>query len=248
MKTHTVEGERMLQQVGGLLADVGVVVRASHERWDGGGYPDGLARRGDPARRAHRLGLRRLQRDDHRPLLPQGAPLSSAVGELRRRAGTQFDPAVVDALVALVTEAGRPLPSPATRGWQLTRGAPSRRAAGSCACARAAPGRSRRRARELRLGRVVGERPVRSIAVDSAVRRPELDTIARFAAALRASPAALRARDSRQPSRSRLQVGLVARPGDAYELRDSAGRQSWSAPPRRRLPSEIAARNAPAAQ
>src|SRR3712207_1777442 len=42
MKTHTVEGERMLAQVGGLLADVGVVVRASHERWDGGGYPDGL--------------------------------------------------------------------------------------------------------------------------------------------------------------------------------------------------------------
>ena len=43
MKTHTVEGERMLQQVGGLLSSVGVVVRASHERWDGGGYPDGLA-------------------------------------------------------------------------------------------------------------------------------------------------------------------------------------------------------------
>ena len=43
MKTHTVEGERMLDQVGGLLASVGLVVRASHERWDGGGYPDGLA-------------------------------------------------------------------------------------------------------------------------------------------------------------------------------------------------------------
>ena len=43
MKTHTVEGERMLQQVGGLLSSVGRVVRASHERWDGGGYPDGLA-------------------------------------------------------------------------------------------------------------------------------------------------------------------------------------------------------------
>ena len=42
MRTHTVEGERMLQQVGGLLSSVGVVVRASHERWDGGGYPDGL--------------------------------------------------------------------------------------------------------------------------------------------------------------------------------------------------------------
>ena len=43
MKTHTVEGQKMLERVGGVLARVGVVVRASHERWDGGGYPDGLA-------------------------------------------------------------------------------------------------------------------------------------------------------------------------------------------------------------
>ena len=43
MKTHTIEGQRMLERVGGLLARVGVVVRASHERYDGGGYPDGLA-------------------------------------------------------------------------------------------------------------------------------------------------------------------------------------------------------------
>ena len=42
MRTHTLEGERMLQRVGGLLASVGTVVRASHERWDGRGYPDGL--------------------------------------------------------------------------------------------------------------------------------------------------------------------------------------------------------------
>ena len=33
----------MLDRVGGSLQDVGAVVRASHERWDGGGYPDGLA-------------------------------------------------------------------------------------------------------------------------------------------------------------------------------------------------------------
>jgi putative nucleotidyltransferase with HDIG domain len=45
MKTHTIEGQKMLERVGGALARVGVVVRASHERWDGGGYPDGLAGR-----------------------------------------------------------------------------------------------------------------------------------------------------------------------------------------------------------
>jgi HD-GYP domain-containing protein (c-di-GMP phosphodiesterase class II) len=43
MRRHTIEGQRMLESVGGVLTDVGVIVRASHERYDGGGYPDGLA-------------------------------------------------------------------------------------------------------------------------------------------------------------------------------------------------------------
>ncbi len=72
MKTHTIEGQRMLDRVGGLLGSVGLVVRASHERFDGAGYPDGLAGEDDPARVADRGRLRRLQRDDHDPLVPQG--------------------------------------------------------------------------------------------------------------------------------------------------------------------------------
>jgi HD-GYP domain-containing protein (c-di-GMP phosphodiesterase class II) len=40
---HTIEGERMLCRVGGLLGEVGLIIRSCHERWDGGGYPDGLA-------------------------------------------------------------------------------------------------------------------------------------------------------------------------------------------------------------
>jgi hypothetical protein len=43
IETHTLQGERMLAQVGGLLGEVGTIVRWCHERWDGGGYPDGLA-------------------------------------------------------------------------------------------------------------------------------------------------------------------------------------------------------------
>jgi HD-GYP domain-containing protein (c-di-GMP phosphodiesterase class II) len=42
MKTHTVEGERFLSQVGGILGNVGRIVRSCHEDWDGTGYPDGL--------------------------------------------------------------------------------------------------------------------------------------------------------------------------------------------------------------
>jgi HD-GYP domain-containing protein (c-di-GMP phosphodiesterase class II) len=43
METHTLEGQRMLDQIGGLMSEIGAVVRWSHERWDGGGYPDGIA-------------------------------------------------------------------------------------------------------------------------------------------------------------------------------------------------------------
>jgi putative nucleotidyltransferase with HDIG domain len=111
MKTHTVEGERMLQQVGGLLSTVGVVVRASHERWDGGGYPDGLV--GEQIPVAARIisacdAFNAMTTDrSYRKALP----LEVAIGELRDNAGTQFAPDVVDALIAVAT---RDLPD-----WQL---------------------------------------------------------------------------------------------------------------------------------
>ena len=43
IKTHTLEGQKMLERVGGFMREVGEIVRSSHERWDGGGYPDGLS-------------------------------------------------------------------------------------------------------------------------------------------------------------------------------------------------------------
>ena len=43
IETHTIEGEQMLERVGGLLGHVGRLVRSCHEHWDGGGYPDRLA-------------------------------------------------------------------------------------------------------------------------------------------------------------------------------------------------------------
>jgi putative nucleotidyltransferase with HDIG domain len=112
MKTHTVEGERMLQQVGGLLSSVGVVVRASHERWDGGGYPDGLA--GEKIPVAARIcaacdAFNAMTTDrSYRKALP----LSVAIKELRDNAGTQFAPDVVEALIAVVARE--------TPEWELT--------------------------------------------------------------------------------------------------------------------------------
>ena len=104
MKTHTVEGQRMLERVGGLLARVGVVVRASHERYDGGGYPDGLA--GEAIPLASRIvsacdAFNAMTTDrSYRKALS----LEVAIAELRNNAGTQFDPDVVDALVAVASD------------------------------------------------------------------------------------------------------------------------------------------------
>ena len=41
--THTLEGQKVLDRVGGFMHDVGLIVRSHHERWDGRGYPDGLS-------------------------------------------------------------------------------------------------------------------------------------------------------------------------------------------------------------
>ena len=102
MKTHTVEGQRMLERVGGLLARVGLVVRASHERYDGGGYPDGLVGEDIPlaARIVSACDAYNAMTTDrsYRKALTAGV----AVAELRANAGTQFDPKVVEALVSLV--------------------------------------------------------------------------------------------------------------------------------------------------
>ena len=101
MKTHTVEGQRMLERVGGLLARVGVVVRASHERYDGGGYPDGLAGEAIPlaARIVSACDAFNAMTTDRS--YRKALSLEVAIAELRNNAGTQFDPDVVDALVAV---------------------------------------------------------------------------------------------------------------------------------------------------
>jgi putative nucleotidyltransferase with HDIG domain len=116
MKTHTVEGERMLAQVGGLLADVGLVVRASHERWDGGGYPDGLAGEQIPLAACIVSACDAFNAMTTDRSYRKALPLSVAVGELQKHAGTQFCPAVVEALVGIVTEV-EAADEPA---WELT--------------------------------------------------------------------------------------------------------------------------------
>ena len=84
IRQHTVAGERIIAS-SAALADVAPLVRSSHERWDGGGYPDGLAGDADPAGRTHRHRLRLLPRDDQRPQLPQGDERRSRARRAPRR-------------------------------------------------------------------------------------------------------------------------------------------------------------------
>ena len=101
IRRHTIEGQRMLETVGGLLAKVGVVVRASHERYDGGGYPDGLAGAQIPlaARIVAACDAFNAMTTDRS--YRKAMSHEVAVAELRNNAGTQFDPDVVEALVAV---------------------------------------------------------------------------------------------------------------------------------------------------
>ena len=50
IETHTLEGQKMLNRVGGFMREVGLIVRSHHERWDGNGYPDGLAGERSPSK------------------------------------------------------------------------------------------------------------------------------------------------------------------------------------------------------
>jgi HD-GYP domain-containing protein (c-di-GMP phosphodiesterase class II) len=102
MKTHTIEGQVLLDRVGGLLGRVGAVVRSCHERWDGNGYPDGLAGYEIPlaARIVFACDAYSAMTTDR----PYRAAMSreTALEELWANAGTQFDPRLVSALATVV--------------------------------------------------------------------------------------------------------------------------------------------------
>jgi diguanylate cyclase (GGDEF)-like protein len=108
MRKHTLIGERIVAAAS-ALRPVARVVRSSHERWDGGGYPDGLAGEAIPieARIVFVCDAYDAMTSDR----PYAARRTSAeaLAEMERNAGTQFDPVVVEALTeVLAAQAAAP--------------------------------------------------------------------------------------------------------------------------------------------
>jgi HD-GYP domain-containing protein (c-di-GMP phosphodiesterase class II) len=103
MKTHTLEGERLLSQIGGILGNVGRIVRSCHEDWDGTGYPDGLVGEEIPlvARIVRACDAFSAMTTDRS--YRKARPVEEALAELKRCSGTDFDPVVVETLAAAVS-------------------------------------------------------------------------------------------------------------------------------------------------
>jgi diguanylate cyclase (GGDEF)-like protein len=107
MRRHTILGERILNGAA-AMRPVARLVRSTHERFDGAGYPDGLAGEAIP------LGARIVAVCDAFEAMTSDRPYrdaircADAVGELRGQAGRQFDPTVVEAFVREVESRAAP--------------------------------------------------------------------------------------------------------------------------------------------
>ena len=104
MQTHTVLGEAMLSGVAFLKGEGLKIVRSHHERWDGRGYPDGLARGEIP------VGARIFAVADALDAMTSNRPYRRALkweaarAEIAAQSGKQFDPAVVEAFASVEPE------------------------------------------------------------------------------------------------------------------------------------------------
>jgi HD-GYP domain-containing protein (c-di-GMP phosphodiesterase class II) len=101
MERHPVIGERIVREVP-ALEPVASAIRHEHERWDGCGYPDGLSGESIP------LASRIVLACDAWHAMTSDRPYrramsrAEATGELRRCAGSQFDPSVTTALLEVL--------------------------------------------------------------------------------------------------------------------------------------------------
>jgi len=124
MKTHPDLGAKIIANVP-FLEEVAIIIRAHHERWDGNGYPDGLSAEDIP------LGARIFAVADSFDAMTSDRPyrrgraLDEALAEIERCSGTQFDPQVVHAFLAVSMSRIEAIHANAPFGLRLVRAAAS---------------------------------------------------------------------------------------------------------------------------
>ena len=115
MTTHTTAGQQMLDRIGGFMRKVGLIVRSHHERWDGGGYPDGLVGEQIPLEAriiacCDSWSAMRTDRSYRKAL-----SYEVARAEIVANSGRQFDPRVAEAFLRIIARTGeRDLPAAST--------------------------------------------------------------------------------------------------------------------------------------
>ena len=98
MRQHPVIGERIIRAIPGM-GGIARAVRHEHERWDGGGYPDGLAGEEIPIEARIILACDAYHAMTSDRPYRKAMPHREAMAELTANAGKQFDPQVVESLV-----------------------------------------------------------------------------------------------------------------------------------------------------
>jgi len=101
IEQHPVVGQAMLENIGGYLGEVALIVRSSHERFDGRGYPDGLTGEAVPIESRIIACCDAFQAMTTDRPYRAALPWEEALSRLRKHRGTQFDAEVVDALVVV---------------------------------------------------------------------------------------------------------------------------------------------------
>jgi putative nucleotidyltransferase with HDIG domain len=105
MKTHTTLGAEMLERPGfPLLEMAALVARTHHERWDGSGYPAGLAAEAIPLVGRIVAVADVFDALTHARPYKEAWPVADALAEIRAQRGRQFDPAVVDAFLTILPD------------------------------------------------------------------------------------------------------------------------------------------------
>jgi HD-GYP domain-containing protein (c-di-GMP phosphodiesterase class II) len=103
IETHPELGERILEPID-RLAEVRAIVRSCHERWDGGGYPDGKSGEEIPIEARIVLVCDAFHAMTSDRPYRRRLPVAEACRRLREGAGTQFDPTVVEVFLRLLRE------------------------------------------------------------------------------------------------------------------------------------------------